>query len=99
MKNDWKIKNEAITEYGEIYFYETKESLEGKIKQNRPRYMNRILSKKDKKEIIKVFPKECNKCKFNKFFGIRVLETSLGSGIDIFCPNCKKKLKEIETNW
>ncbi|MFA5049855.1 MAG: hypothetical protein WC501_02505 [Candidatus Micrarchaeia archaeon] len=96
---DWKVKGEAITEYGEIILYENIESLEGKIKQNRPKYMNMVLSKEDKKEIIKVFPKKCKNCKFSKFFGIRVLETSLGSGIDIFCPNCKKKLKEIENNW
>ncbi|VVB65847.1 Uncharacterised protein [Candidatus Gugararchaeum adminiculabundum] len=89
----WCIAGEVNATYGVVWFYETKETLLGKIRNShRPHHLSSVLSLGEKKEVAKKFPSKCDKCGFHRFFGIRVEETSIGHDIIIFCPCCKADL-------
>jgi len=93
----WKMYGESNLTYGKITVYGSKESLEQENKyiNNRSKQLNNIFDKETKNEIIKKFPSKCDKCGFNRFFGIKINYSSMNNFISIFCLNCKKELVDL----
>ena len=93
----WKVYGEAISIFGEIVLYESKESLSGKVKvPGRNKIFSKVLDTGEKKDLLKMFPTKCHKCDFSRFFGIRVTLSSVENFKTIFCPNCQKEFSSIE---
>ncbi len=96
----WKIFGETEWGYGEVLFFETKETLRGKRNSEylkcRPKYMNLkyVLNDGQRKEVLKHFPKFCKRCGFHRFFGIKISETSVARFFSIMCPNCENCNRE-----
>jgi len=94
----WTVCGEAEQYYGTAWLFESKDSLLGKVGQGRPSYFDAVLNNVYKDDILKHMPSKCSQCGFHRFFGLKIVDTSIGQYITIFCPSCRKEFGTIDAD-